>query len=246
MSVLPKTVTEMTLKEAKSIIGSLGNADKMPCKTYGLPACEAKWVPLYCKMLGFALPLNYGCSTGQKLAKNPDSPCHICYADERGNYSYDSCKHGQVKRLVGVFHPHWKYAMARMISHYTNPSEPYFRWLDSGDVLNRKMLMDIIWIAHVLPHITFWLPTQEIKMVRDITSNHFLDFEIPENLTIRISSPVKNKHKVNLKGLPKSVCSSSVSSNGKYTCPSDQYENTCGPCRDCWDISVKHKIYKEH
>ena len=51
MRVLPKTVTEMTLKEAKSIIGSLGNADKMPCKTYGLPACEAKWVPLYCLSL---------------------------------------------------------------------------------------------------------------------------------------------------------------------------------------------------
>ena len=38
----------MLVKEAKQIIGSLGNPSKMPGLSYGLPAAKASWVPQYC------------------------------------------------------------------------------------------------------------------------------------------------------------------------------------------------------
>ena len=82
----------MLVKEAKAIIGSLGKPSKMPGFSYGLPACEAKWVPEFCKNLNLPIPPHYGCDFGSLLAKNPNSPCHNCYADNRGNYTYESLK----------------------------------------------------------------------------------------------------------------------------------------------------------
>ena len=56
----------MLIKEAKKIIISLSQPDKMPGYAYGLPAWE--------------------CKTGGKLAKVPGSVCFGCYA-MKGNYT---------------------------------------------------------------------------------------------------------------------------------------------------------------
>lgn len=237
----------MLVKEAKAIIGSLGKPSKMPGFSYGLPACEAKWVPEFCRNLNLPIPPHYGCDFGSLLAKNPNSPCHNCYADNRGNYTYESLKHGQLLRLIGTYHSLWKDAMIMLIDRYIDPSEPYFRWLDSGDLPHKKMLHDIVEIANALPHVKFWLPTQERRLV-----SKFLRYnKKPDNLCIRISNVRKDSHApestTTFKFFAKNVItSSSISTENKHDCPSDQYDNTCGPCRKCWDTGNEHTIYKLH
>ena len=227
----------MTLKQAKAIAGQLGQASKMPGWTYGLPAAKAQWVPALCQERGWTIPPQYGCMFGSLLSEIDGSPCFVCYADDKGNYNYPSVHVGQLKRCIGVFNPLWRDAMVRLIGHYTDPDEPHFRWLDSGDLLNAKMLADIIWIAEQLKWVKFWLPTQERRLVSKLD-------KVPPNLAIRMSSPSINEHKVQT--FRDFISSSSISNTGDHTCPSDQYDNTCGPCRACWDPAHSHTIYKEH
>ena len=235
-----------TLKEAKEIAGNLGQPDKMPQYAYGLPANEGSYVEGICKERGWPVPPKYGCGIGSKLSKYPSTPCFNCYADERGNYSYPSVHINRTKHAVAIYHPMWKYAMHKLIGHYVDPSDPHFRWLDSGDLVNAQMLLNIIWLARQLPRIKFWLPTQERQILRAVLQYE----EKPDNLCIRISSTTKNKHFVPLESYPITVrnklCSSSVSTTGDHDCPSEQYNNTCGRCRLCWDTSHLHTIYKEH
>ena len=235
-----------TLKEAKEIAGNLGQPDKMPQYAYGLPANEGSYVEGICKERGWPVPPKYGCGVGSKLSKCPDTPCFNCYADERGNYTYPSVHVNRTKHAVAVFHPMWKYAMHKLIKHYVDPSDPHFRWLDSGDLVNAQMLLDIIWLARLLPRIKFWLPTQERQILRSVLKYE----EIPDNLCIRISSAKLDNHYVPTSSYPllnrNKLCTSSVSTTGEHDCPSEQYNNTCGRCRLCWDISNLHTIYKEH
>ena len=232
----------MLVKEAKEIVGSLGDPTKMPGFSYGLPACKASWVPEYCKKLNLPIPADYGCKVGQILSDLPNTPCFKCYADGRGNYSYESVKHGQLLRLIGTYHPRWKEAMIMLIDRYIDYDDPYFRWLDSGDIPHRKMLLDIIEIAKELPFVNFWLPTQERKQLHGIG-------KIPPNLCVRVSHIRLDDHDYTSNTW---YNSSSVSTEGhdylfdQFTCPSDQYSNTCGPCRKCWDTANRHTIYHIH
>ena len=228
-----------TLKQAEEIAGVLGNVHKMPGYSYGLPANRGPYVPAVCNEKGWTIPPQYGCNFGAKLAKKEGTPCFNCYADERGNYTYPSVHVNRTKHAVAIFHPLWKYAMVKLIGHRINPLDPYFRWVDSGDVVNAQMLEDIFWIARQLPTIKFWLPTQERKIVKDVLSRT----SVPDNLCIRISSAKVDNHNVKERG---NLCSSSVSTTGNHDCPSELHANTCGPCRACWDTEHKHTIYKEH
>ena len=238
-----------TLKEAKEIAGNLGQPDKMPQYAYGLPANEGYYVKGICKERGWPVPPMYGCGVGSRLSKQFGTPCFNCYADERGNYSYPSVHINRTKHAVAVYHPMWKYAMHKLIGHYVPLYDPHFRWLDSGDLVNEQMLLDIIWLADQLPRIKFWLPTQERKIVWTVLHNRG-HIPLPDNLCIRISSTKLNNHYVPIGDYFLTVrgklCSSSVSTVGDHDCPSEQYNNTCGPCRLCWDTSHLHTIYKEH
>ena len=230
----------MLVKEAKQIIGSLGNPSKMPGMSYGLPAGKASWFPEFAKKLNLPIPPKYGCSMGGKFVSNPKTPCYKCYANERGNYTYNDLKHGQLLRLNGTYHPLWAEAMIFMIDRYIDPADPYFRWLDSGDIPHMKFLWDILEIAKALPHVNFWLPTQERVKLLELVGR-----EIPDNLCIRVSNSLVDNHKNNYDCWDE-VTSSSVSTTGDHTCPSEQFDNTCGDCRMCWDRQNEHTIYKIH
>jgi len=236
----------MLVKEAKQIIGSLGNPSKMPGLSYGLPASKASWVPEYCDKYNLPVPAEYGCNIGSVLSEIPNTPCYKCYADNRGNYTYESLKHGQLLRLIGTYHHQWKDAMIMLIDRYIDPNDPYFRWLDSGDIPHQKMLLDIVEIAKALPHINFWLPTQERKQLKILT-------DIPDNLCIRVSNARLNDHDYNSNTWWTSSSVTTVDKEEVYsftfdgfTCPSYQYSNTCGDCRMCWDKDNSHTIYYIH
>lgn len=134
--------------------------------------------------------------------------------------------------------------MAYLIGALTPMGSPYFRWFDSGDVQSYTMLRNILEIAQELPHIAFWLPTQEYKLVSKLVS-------IPKNLMIRRSSRMIGVVSMESSIAPRSDkarWSELVASNSKdlWHCPSKLQGNKCGECRACWSKEVKHVRYLAH
>ena len=153
----------MNIKEAKEIVVSLGRAGKMPCPTYNTPAQL--------------------CRTGRKLRKIKGSTCHKCYA-MRGNYLYPDVARGLHKRFNAFKNKKFVEGMSMMINHYC---KSHFRWFDSGDLYDMKMLKKIVKICQNTPKIKHWLPTREVKIVSEYLKENK---KFPVNLVVRISAPM--------------------------------------------------------
>jgi len=121
----------MLIKEAKKIIVSLSQPDKMPGYAYGLPAWE--------------------CKTGGKLAKVPGSVCFGCYA-MKGNYTrFPAIRESQYKRLKSLKDPRWSEAMAVVINSQAVSKHGVFRWHDAGDVQDLNHLNKIYEVCEADP-----------------------------------------------------------------------------------------------
>ena len=212
--------SNMTLTEAKAITGhasGLGRPSKMPGYSTSLPA--------------------KACQVGQRLAKIAGSVCSRCYADDRGNYSYPNVKLGLSRRLAALEHPRWTEGMIRLISHYTNPEDPFFRVHDSGDIQSADHLLRWVTIAKALPWVKFWMPTKEGRMLR--TAMGRVD-SWPVNLVVRMSAPMLGQ------APPRSfagLLSSTVQSGTGFECKAYTRDNKCGPCRACWSDKVPNIDY---
>jgi hypothetical protein len=113
----------------------------------------------------------------------------------------------------------------------------FFRWFDSGDIQGEAMLSDMNTIAWSSPHIRFWLPTKEYKLVKDFSHEN----DIAPNLIIRVSNPLINSSAVNMYKHISTVYSKDMLENSEgYICPSSKQGNKCGECRMCW--SDKHEV----
>ena len=209
----------MKLKEAKRITGhrrGLGKPSKMPGYSTSLPATA--------------------CNVGAKLATVPGSVCASCYA-MKGRYLYPDVRDGLQRRLDALNHPQWIEGMIRLVGHYTDPNDPYFRIHDSGDFQSLEHVLQWVEVARALPWIKMWGPTREtamIKMARGIVN------EWPQNLVIRISAPMVGKAPT-VGGL-----TSSVDVDGGNQCPAPTQGNKCGNCRACWDRDVSNVNYHKH
>ena len=209
----------MKLKEAKKITGhisGLGKPSKMP---------------------GFSTSLSaFDCKTGSKLAKVEGSVCSKCYAFN-GNYRYPAVKKAHKARLEALKHPQWIEAMTLLIGHYTNKADPYFRVHDSGDIQSPEHLLQWVQIARNLPWVKFWMPSKEIKWVKQAYKS-ISDF--PENLVVRLSAPMIGQ------SAPKSIQAfptSTVAANAGFECEAYKRGNQCGSCRACWMPKVGNVDY---
>ena len=211
----------MSLREAFEVTGhgkSLGKPSKMPGYSTSLPA--------------------KACQVGQRLAKIAGSVCSKCYADDRGNYAYPSVKLGLRRRLEALDNPKWTEGMIRLISHYTDRNDPYFRVHDSGDIQSVGHLMNWVKIARALPWVNFWMPTKEIRMLK--AAKAMVGNEWPENLVVRMSAPMLAQVP------PKSfegILSSTVQAGIGFECEAYKRGNKCGPCRACWSSEVNNIDY---
>jgi hypothetical protein len=211
-----------TLKAATEIAWTLGNVSKMPGRSYGLPAAE--------------------CNVGSKLRQVSGTPCEKCYAYLRGNYRYPSVVKGQYKRLDAIEHERWVEAMAFTINNAVRKgSEPFFRWHDSGDLQSLGHLLKICEVARLLPQVKFWLPTQEVGILKLFTK---LGEQVPTNLVIRVSA-------TKVDGLPTKMWpnTSTVHTTDEghgYSCPARHQDNECKECRACWDNTVSNVSYHIH
>jgi len=214
---------------ANSDVGTLSKPSKMPGPAWGIPAKD--------------------CITGSKLRSIDGTACSKCYAC-KGRYLIPNVAKSYQHRLDRWRHnPDWVEQMAIKIAQAVKADDPYFRWFDSGDLQSRRMLQDIVDVCELLPHVNFWLPTQERRIVRMFGA-------LPDNLVVRVSATHINGYRphvydnasVILPRIYKAIWALRVarSTKTRYFCPApvhDRYE--CGDCRACWDPTVKTVAYLE-
>jgi len=205
----------MNLKEAKEITGGLSSPSKMPGYAYNLPAWK--------------------CITGVKLQAVPGSVCAGCYA-MKGRYRFRNVKDALNRRLNSLTHSQWVEAMTTLVTHYSK-KVPFFRWHDSGDIQSLEHLNNIFEVCNRTPGIQHWMPTREVKFLKDIEPA-----QVPPNLIIRISSHMINQGPV--KSWP---WTSTVSTKPEdRTCAAPDQGNECGSCRACWSRDPANICYGKH
>jgi hypothetical protein len=201
---------------AKLITGGLSNTSKMPCKSYSLPATK--------------------CNVGSKLVDIKGSVCNDCYA-LKGMYRFPNVKNAMEKRYKSVDHVEWVDAMVTLIG-----KDEYFRWHDSGDIIDLLHLSKICEVCIKTPNCTHWLPTREYLIVKT-----FIDIgnTIPVNLTIRLSALMVDGKAPQEFARRYGLTTSGVGKDD-YTCPAPKQDNECKNCRACWDKKVPTVSYRLH
>lgn len=213
----------MKIKELENQLGTLSKPSKMPGFSFSIPAQK--------------------CITGSKLRNKKNSTCSSCYA-LKGRYVFPNVKEALFNRLNkmnSLGFPRWVQLMTELIER--KEKKGFFRWHDSGDLQSIDHLKAIIQIANNLPRIKFWLPTREVKILKDYLKD---SGSIPDNLNIRISAFFIGSA-LNPKELKRLGCTgSSVGFKGSFNCPSSKQENQCKECRACWNKKLANVNYILH
>lgn len=216
----------LTKSQANSIIGGLTRTTKMPCYSYSIPA-------QYCRK-------------GSRYRLDPCSVCHVCYAFERGNYTWPTVKNAQQRRygiLLNILTSEVNSLQEEMFIDAFKvllKKERWFRWHDSGDVINGRHLDLIFKICEETPYVSHRLPTKEDDTLVNILS---LGRSVPKNVNIQTSSPFLNEKMERIRtfqiATAYSGCNDAYES-GDFTCPATipHGDSTCGDCRKCWDNLV--------
>lgn len=219
-----------TLKSAIEDAGrvSAGNS-KMPGSTFAISAKR--------------------CQVGSKLAEVEGSTCSRCYALklQKLRPSVDQgweANYMKATQLIATNPSKWADAMAFQINRIADKTgERFHRWFDSGDLQSVEMLAAICMVARRTPHIKHWLPTREVKVVRDYLK--YVNSEFPANLVVRVSSTM-----IGDKPIAGHANTSTVHRKGTDTvghvCPASQQGNACGTCRACWSHDVGNVSYPLH
>ena len=206
-----------SIKQAEEMVGGLSAPSKMPSYAWSISAKR--------------------CNIGSKLAKVKDSVCYNCYA-LKGRYMFPMVQDALERRHDAWANDREKWVDAMIYimhnkKHIINTG--HFRWFDSGDIQGKSMLKDMNTVAWASPHIRFWLPTKEYKLIKDSK------LDIAPNLIIRVSNPNTNTNTLNgYKHISTVYDKDNLTNSDGYICPSSKQGNKCGECRMCW--SDKHEV----
>jgi hypothetical protein len=120
--------------------------------------------------------------------------------------------------------------------------ENYFRFHDSGDLMGVWHLKNIVEVVKLTPHIQYWIPSREFKIVKDYHKQYG---PFPDNLIVRLSA-----HMIDGPAPKDFTHTSTVSRKNNATssvsCEAYTRNNNCGPCRACWQKDVKDVSYPKH
>lgn len=174
------------------------------------------------------------CKTGKKLRRSSKlTVCKYCYC-QIGPVSWPKSQERLERNFEDYFKDPERWIM-KMSVKIEIAGCRFFRFFHSGDLQNIEMLQNICEVAKSLPYVKMWLPTIEERFVRSFLRE---GGKIPDNLNIRISSPLIDKPKIsNLKGVTNSFVSLEVLNKG-YEC-----DGSCGPCQACWQKDIKLVSY---
>lgn len=217
-----------SVKAAEAVCGPLSFTDKMPCASYNLPADA--------------------CKAGSKLRHVKGSVCSKCYA-RRNRYTFPSVRTSLWRHYASLEHPDWAEAMAFLINR--QPVK-FFRFHDSGDIADREHLDAMVEVALRCPGVGFWVPTLEVKTIKDRFGPGRR--RMPSNMNVRISTAMVGerpyKHVEELRRGEPGVSMSMVSKEpGEdcFKCPATWTKSkVCGECRACWSRDVSIVCYKPH
>ena len=205
-------------------IPKLSKASKMPCESFSLPAGD------YCK-------------TGSKLMNIKGSVCYGCYA-MKGNYLFKNVREHREHNLNIIKSEQWTGWIDNMVYEIkrTNTSG-YFRWHDSGDLQSLGHLKAIVEVANRLDGIRFWLPTLEKKILNEAKRE---GLTIPQNLTIRLSTPMVNQKPSQAWQNTSTVTDKKTMAVEGELCKSYEQGGKCLTCRVCWDKDIQNITYLKH
>jgi hypothetical protein len=112
-------------------------------------------------------------------------------------------------------------------------------------VQDEKHIAAIVAVAKLTRQIAHWIPTRELKMWLDYEAKHGA---LPSNLCVRVSATMVDGPATKQWAATSGVHTREDSQpTGTWFCPAKaKYNNTCGPCRKCWDPKVKHVSYPLH
>lgn len=199
--------------------------------------------------LAWSIPTKY-CNCGLVLSNIEGSICKGCYA-KRGKYTTPSSIIAMQERYdAWLTQPNWIEAMTLLIKMQ---SGTLFRWFDSGDLQNIKMILQIMEIARKTKPTKHWLPTHEVSMISNFIKS---GYEVPKNMTIRLSSSMINGEPLtslatelnaypNVKGYvgTSTVCETELWKKDKNACPAHLQNNKCNTCENCW-LHTKNICYE--
>ena len=211
-----------SIKEAELSVGNLSRPSKMPSYAWSISARR--------------------CNTGSKLAKVKGSVCYNCYA-LKGRYMFNNTQDALERRYDAWSsnREKWVDAMIYLMhnkQHIANTG--HFRFFDSGDIQGSDMLDDINLVAWASPHIRFWLPTKEYKLIKNY------DKEIAPNLVIRVSAPTVDKEFSGYTHISTVYNKDNIDTAKGVVCPASNQGNQCGSCRACWNDKVSEVSYIAH
>ena len=212
----------MLVKHAKEFGNVSTNNTKMGTTTYAIDA--------------------FACKVGSKLAKNPNTPCHGCYARklQKLRPSVDQGWKLNLSKWLQADPKLWSKAMAFQINRYN--TDGYHRWFDSGDLQSLEMLQAIVEVCELTPTIKHWLPTQERAMIKQFKAN---GGTVPHNLVIRVSASLLDGDMPSGADNGSQVFTKGSDPKG-FECKARHNNNACGPCKACWTKSVKLVSYPKH
>lgn len=204
----------MDYGEALKLIGGLSKPSKMPGYSWSISAEK--------------------CITGAKLAEIEGTVCSGCYA-LKGNYRFSNVKEAQERRLAAVNHPEFVTAFVKVLTETygrMRKRETRFRWLDAGDLQNVSMLEKINEIARQTPQLHHWLPTRELKLVREFLR---INGQFSANLVVRVSAnKVGERPNRAPFGLPLATVGRDTDEK-LHQCPALLYQDgKCLDCNICW------------
>lgn len=211
----------------------LSSPGKMPCKSWSLQAVET------CpgaRVTGATLPdlvrAGYNVNIGDLVPA-----CQGCYATD-GNYRFPKVKAIRIHNMQDWKRVDWEDDMVAAIG-----KDPYFRWLDSGDIYSSRLARKIYQVIKRTPGTKHWLPTRQFKFIK--FQPVLKSIQALPNAVVRRSSDSIHGHTV--RGISSTIFDPrGRAPAGAYVCPAYTRGGKCGDCRACWDKTVRVVAYPQH
>lgn len=196
----------------------------------------------------------FECNVGGRLANVCGSVCEGCYARRTAkrypsvlvglSRNMEAWRNSSIAEFVGGI----VYQIKALDAKKAKAGEAgvgLFRWFGTGgDIMNAEMMRALVSVAVALPSVKFWLPTKEPRIVKAFVAAGGV---IPDNLVVRVSSPMIDQRPV--KGF---ACTSTVHKDGQAygtACPASLVKKgNCfkSNCTLCWDSKAQNISYKKH
>lgn len=122
--------------------------------------------------------------------------------------------------------------------------EPYFRWFDSGDAYDLRLLRKIVKVVEGTPNTKHWMPTRMHKFAKFRGVLEQLA-QLP-NIVVRYSSDSVTGDVLDTAHSSTIIPTAGDLRDGMTMCGAYERDGTCSGCRACWSKDVPVVAYVAH